>query len=86
VYVYLFLVLSRLVLSVDMPLVPMFCFIVAHSLLVSTSKYSVYRYRTLAIECCAKVMGLQIRNGDSHHAVGQWVIVTISYIATLPCS
>ena len=38
----------RLVLFVDMPLVPTFCFIVAHSLLVSTSKYSVYR--TLAIE------------------------------------
>jgi hypothetical protein len=37
VYVYLFLVLSRIVLSVHMPLVPVFCFIVAHPLLVSTS-------------------------------------------------
>jgi hypothetical protein len=71
VYVYLFLVLSRIVLFVHMPLVPVFCFIVAHPSLV------LYRVASLQSSGCANVMCLQIRNGDSDHAVGQWVIITV---------
>jgi hypothetical protein len=60
-------VLSRIVLSVHMPLVPVFCFIVAHFSLVSIAP--------LQSSGCANVMRPQIR-GDSDRAVGQWAIIT----------
>lgn len=70
---FIVLLLSRIVLSVHMPLVPVFCIIVAHSSLVILCIGS-HPCNRVAV---SNVMRLQIPNGDSDRAVGQWVIITI---------
>jgi hypothetical protein len=70
---FIVLLLSRIVLPVQMPLCPLlYCcsFFASHTL---------YRVAFLQSSGCANinVKRLQIRNGDSDCAVGQWMMITI---------